>query len=79
MKQGQALFKIADLTRVWSNFDVYENQINLLKKGQDILISTQSIPGKVIRAKVDFIDPILDVGTRTLKLRSILDNRSGKS
>lgn len=77
VKQGQALFKIADLTTVWANFDVYENQINLLKKGQDILISTQSIPGKVIKAKVDFIDPILDVGTRTLKLRSILDNRSG--
>ncbi len=77
VKQGQALFKIADLTTVWANFDVYENQINLLEKGQDILISTQSVPGEVIKAKVDFIDPILNVGTRTLKLRSILDNRSG--
>ncbi len=29
VKQGQALFKIADLTTVWANFDVYENQLNL--------------------------------------------------
>ena len=29
IKQGQSLLKIANLSTVWANFDVYENQINL--------------------------------------------------
>jgi len=78
VNQGQALFKIADLTQVWANFDVYENQMDLLEKGQEILINTQSNPGKVIKAQVDFIDPVLDVSTRTLKVRSVLNNNSGE-
>ena len=33
IKQGQALLKIANLKTVWANFDVYENQLDLFKKG----------------------------------------------
>ena len=74
VKQGQPLFKIADLSTVWANFDVYENQMELFKKGQDIAIVTQAYPGKLYKAKVAFIDPILDQASRTLKLRAVLPN-----
>lgn len=76
IKQGQPLLKIANLNTVWANFDVYENQIDLFKKGQEISITTNSNTNKAIKAKVDFIDPILDTRTRTLKLRVVLNNRS---
>ena len=33
IKQGQPLLKIANLNTLWANFDVYENQIGLFKKG----------------------------------------------
>lgn len=74
VKQGQALFKIADLTSVWAVFDVYENQIEMFQKGQEITILTQAYPGKSYKAKVSFIDPILDQTSRTLKLRAVLPN-----
>src|SRR5690554_2846944 len=35
IKQGQPLLKIANLNTVWANFDVYENQIDRFKKGQE--------------------------------------------
>ena len=76
IKQGQPLFKIANLQTVWANFDVYENQIDLFKKGQEISIITNS--NKEIREKVDFIDPVLDTKTRTVKLRVVLDNKNGE-
>ena len=75
IKQGQPLLKIANLNTVWAIFDVYENQIDLFKKGQEIRISVNPYPNKEFKAKVDFIDPVLDVRTRTVKLRAVLNNK----
>ncbi len=74
MKQGQPLLKIANLNTVWANFDVYENQINLFKKGQDIKIIANAYTNKTFKAKVSFIDPVLNTKTRTVKLRAVLNN-----
>ena len=75
IKQGQPLLKIANLNTVWANFDVYENQIDLFKKGQEISVTTNTYSNKEFKAKVDFIDPVLDTRTRTVKLRAVLNNK----
>ena len=74
IKQGQPLLKIANLNTVWANFDVYENQINLFKIGQEVEVTTKSYPSKVFKSKIVFIDPVLNSRTRTIKLRVILNN-----
>ena len=76
VKQGQPLLKIANLNTVWANFDVYENQIDLFKKGQDISITINANPNEKFNAKVSFIDPVLDTRTRTVKLRAVLNNKN---
>ena len=68
------MLKIADLSTVWANFDVYENQIDLFKKGQEITITTNANLSKVVKGKVNFIDPVLNTQTRTVKLRVVLNN-----
>ncbi|TBV27895.1 efflux RND transporter periplasmic adaptor subunit [Meridianimaribacter sp. CL38] len=75
IKQGQPLLKIANLNTVWANFDVYENQIELFKKGQEVDIITNAYPNKQFKGKVDFIDPILNTQTRTVDLRVVLNNK----
>ncbi|MFC0604899.1 efflux RND transporter periplasmic adaptor subunit [Winogradskyella pulchriflava] len=75
IKQGQPLLKIANLNTVWANFDVYENQIELFKKGQEVDIITNAYPNKQFKGKVDFIDPILNTKTRTVDLRVVLNNK----
>ena len=74
IKQGQPLLKIANLNTVWGNFDVYENQIDRFKKGQDVLITTNAYPNREFKGKVDFIDPVLNTKTRTVTLRVVLNN-----
>ncbi len=76
IKQGQSLLKIANLNTVWANFDVYENQIDLFKKGQDVSVTTNAYSNKVFKGKVDFIDPILNTKTRTVTLRVVLNNKN---
>lgn len=75
VKQGSTLFKISNLNTVWANFDVYEHQIAQFKKGQEILIKTQTNLNKEFKGTVAFIDPVLNTNTRTVKLRVELNNK----
>ena len=75
VKQGQALLKIINLNTVWALFDIYENQIELFKKGLDITVTTTAYPNKEFKKKVDFIDPTFNSATRTVKLRVVLNNK----
>jgi len=77
VKKGQPLFKIINLNTVWANFDVYENQINRFKKGQEIAVTTNAYPSKIYKGTVDFIGPILNSNTRTVTLRVVLTNKKG--
>jgi Cu(I)/Ag(I) efflux system membrane fusion protein len=77
IQKGQPLFKIANLETVWASFDVYENQINRFKKGQEITITTNAAPNNLHKSKVAFIDPILNTSTRTVTLRAVLPNKGG--
>tara|TARA_R110000772_G_scaffold254276_2_gene370215 strand:- start:1171 stop:2943 length:1773 start_codon:yes stop_codon:yes gene_type:complete len=76
VKQGQPLLKISNLLTVWANFDVYENQINQIKKGQEITIKTNTYPNKEFKAKISFIDPVLNTKTRTVTVRAVLNNKN---
>ncbi|MEH6406606.1 MAG: efflux RND transporter periplasmic adaptor subunit [Leeuwenhoekiella sp.] len=74
VKQGEPLFRIANLNTVWAVFDAYENQLSQLKNGQEIKISANAYPGKTFDAKVSFIDPSLNTGKRTVQVRAELNN-----
>ena len=71
---GNPIFKVADLSTVWAEFDAYESQINQLKKGQSIRISSNAYPNKIFDAEISFIDPVLNTQTRTVTVRATLKN-----
>ena len=77
IKQGQGLFKIADLESLWAEFDAYESQVELIKIGQNIEVSINAKPDKTISSKVSFVDPVLNTKTRTVMLRVDLNNSKG--
>lgn len=74
---GSPLVKVANLNSVWAIFDAYENQLSLLKKGQNLEVRTKSYPNETFSAKISFVDPLLNSSTRTLEVRTNLDNRKG--
>ena len=74
VKQGQPIYKIVDLSTLWAEFDAYENQLGVLKKGQTIRIFSRAYPGEQFDARISFIDPILNTATRTVIVRAVLKN-----
>lgn len=75
--EGMSMFQIVDLAHVWIEFDAYESDIPWIVMDSKVDISIKSIPGKVFKSKITFIDPILNVKTRTTIVRTELDNKAG--
>jgi membrane fusion protein, copper/silver efflux system len=71
---GDPLFAIADLSTVWVEVEVYENEFPFVKLGQSVSITSQSYPGKPFTGRVSFIYPFLDPKTRTVKVRVEMPN-----
>lgn len=71
---GDPLFAIADLSRIWVEFEVFDSDFPLVKVGQEVAISSPAYPGETFRGKIKFIYPFLDPKSRTIKLRVELPN-----
>jgi membrane fusion protein, copper/silver efflux system len=74
VKEGDVLFEIADFSKMWFVFDAYERDLAWIRVGQEVEIATPSVPGKIYRAPVSFIDPNLAEQTRSARIRVVLDN-----
>lgn len=71
---GEPLFNIADLSKVWVEIEVYENEFPNVHIGQQVEIRSQSFPGKPFSGKIAYIYPFLDPKTRTVKARVEMAN-----
>ncbi len=71
---GTNLFKIADLSTVWVNAEVYEYEVPFIKVGQRATVTLAYIPGKVITGRVSYIYPYLNPDTRTVRVRVEIPN-----
>ncbi|CCB87798.1 efflux RND transporter periplasmic adaptor subunit [Simkania negevensis] len=73
---GINLFTIADLSWVWVFADIYEQDISLMKLGQDVNFSITAFPDLHFKGSISFINYVIDPKTRTLKVRIDVDNPS---
>jgi len=71
---GDVLFNIADLSRVWVEVEVYENEFPNIYIGQQVEIRSQSFPGRPFSGRIAYIYPFLDPKTRTVKARVEMAN-----
>jgi Cu(I)/Ag(I) efflux system membrane fusion protein len=76
IRQGEALYEIADLSKVWLLFDVYESDMTWVNKGDAVIYTVQSIPGKSFHGRISYIDPVFDPKTRVAKARLEATNKS---
>jgi Cu(I)/Ag(I) efflux system membrane fusion protein len=79
VQTGSVLFEVADLTQVWVTADIYEQDISRVRIGQRARLELASYPGEMQTGKVTFIYPVLDSGSRTLRLRLEFKNKSDRN
>jgi Cu(I)/Ag(I) efflux system membrane fusion protein len=74
INSGMLLYRIADLSEVWLDAEVYEYELSLIKVGQKADITVDAYPDKTFEGEVAFIYPYLQNKTRTTKVRLVLQN-----
>ena len=68
------LFTIADTSTLWVWGDVYEHDLALVKVGQPMLVTVAGHEGPPIQSSVDWISPVIDPGTRSVRIRGTIRN-----
>jgi Cu(I)/Ag(I) efflux system membrane fusion protein/cobalt-zinc-cadmium efflux system membrane fusion protein len=68
------LFTVADLSSVWVQAQVFQNDLGRIKVGAPATLTVSTFPGRTFRGRVDFVYPQLDTDTRTAKVRIVSSN-----
>jgi RND family efflux transporter MFP subunit len=66
---ADALFTVVDLSSVWVVANVYEKDFRRVQVGGAAAVRTQAYPDLVFRGRVAYLDPQMDLATRTARLR----------
>ncbi len=76
---GAPLFQIADLTTVWLEADVFEQDLRAVRTGLAADVTFDAYPGEVRRGRVTYVYPTLDPVARTGRVRVELSNADGRA
>ncbi|MDG2432003.1 efflux RND transporter periplasmic adaptor subunit [Flavobacterium sp.] len=78
VQRGQTLYEVADLSKVWVLFEIYETEIGWIKKGDKVNYTIASFPGESFSGTISFIDPFINPSTRIAKARIEVNNSNLK-
>lgn len=76
--EGTVLYEVADLSLVWVYFDVYEQDLAHVRVGQKTLFTVEAFPGWTFEGLVDFVEPMVQPETRTVRVRVKVPNKEAR-
>ncbi|HIP46663.1 MAG TPA: efflux RND transporter periplasmic adaptor subunit [Campylobacterales bacterium] len=76
IKRGMLVYKIADMSQMWVKLEVYQKDIAFVKVGMPATIMIDGLQS--ISGKVDFITPFMDIKTKKIEVRVVVENTALK-
>jgi membrane fusion protein, heavy metal efflux system len=73
----QPVFTVADLSTVWVQVDVPENELGEVQVGDDVAIAADAYPGRKFQGRVSYIADKVDPNTGTVAVRCEVPNPDG--
>ncbi len=77
MKPGERLYRLADLSSVWVQAQIYEKDVSFVKEGQAAIIRTSYGPERTFDGSVQLLLPQVQEQTRSVTARIVLPNADG--
>ncbi|UCF20269.1 MAG: efflux RND transporter periplasmic adaptor subunit [Gemmatimonadota bacterium] len=71
---GERLYRIADLSEIWVEGDVFEQDLQFVREGQQAHIEVAAYPGVHMMGRVSFVYPTVDERSRTNRVRLTVAN-----
>ncbi|HEX6908969.1 MAG TPA: efflux RND transporter periplasmic adaptor subunit, partial [Longimicrobium sp.] len=75
---GMDLFRIAELSSVWIDGQVFEKDMGAIRLGQRARVTFEAYPGEAFDAVVRFVHPSVALESRTGRIRLALANPGGR-
>lgn len=79
VKDGAELVNIEDLSSMYVDFRLPERFQGKLKLNQSVELVLDAFPGRAFKARIEALDPLLDVNGRSIGVRAILPNSMGEA
>jgi Cu(I)/Ag(I) efflux system membrane fusion protein len=73
---GMRLYRIADLSTVWAEGDVFEQDLQFVRAGAQAHIEVAAYPGQHLMGRVSFVYPTVNPDSRTNRVRVSVPNPS---
>ena len=77
VKAGQPILKLADLSTVWLMLEMFPEDAAVVRYGQRVEATAESLPSEVVSGRVAFVDPEVDPQSRTVSVRVVIPNADG--
>ena len=74
VQAGMNLYKVADLTTIWADVEVFEHQVGALRVGQRAEVQLPYLPDRTYTGFVRYLYPHFDEQTRTMTVSVELEN-----
>jgi membrane fusion protein, copper/silver efflux system len=74
VEPGQVLFELADLSTVWVEGELYEQEAAALHQDQMVEATLDAYPGRVFEGRITLVHPHVETATRTLRVRCEIAN-----
>lgn len=71
---GEPLYRIADLSTIWVEGEVFERDLSAVRLGQEVRAEIDALSGRVRTGLITYIYPTLNPETRTSRVRVALAN-----
>ena len=71
---GEALYKVADLSEVWLEGEVFERDLPAIRVGTQVKAEFDALPGQLRTGRISYLYPTLNPETRTARIRVALAN-----
>ncbi|MCG9579012.1 efflux RND transporter periplasmic adaptor subunit [Vibrio tubiashii] len=78
LSPAQAVISAGPLEEVWVDAEVFERQAHWMQAGSIATMTLDAIPDGQWQGEVDYVYPILDPSTRTLRVRLKFSNPNGE-
>ena len=74
VSEGGTVVKLADLSTLWAEAQVYSSQLSSIDKGGQAIVQFPDMPGKDVKGKIEFANPEINPDTRINLIRVTIPN-----
>lgn len=75
INEGTTIFKLADLSSLWVEAQVYSNELDLIDKGARLQVIPEAFPEEIMDGEIDFSNPDLQPETKINLIRVKISNK----